>query len=1090
MSAKARERARKAREARAKTRMEKAAAVSLQRLWRGFRCRSRISVQLQARVFKNFIAQICSIFQLSPVLAQKAAQGNSHFAFPENVLQPFVVKTLLIERKGFFGAERQLFADTVLQKLVPLLLASTRAGHLKIAVAGFLDFIIVEAAKAATDNLREGVLAMAVNLINASVDDRYVVSCGREVMVSFGSLVETTVSLKANVVTALWTIALRIAAEKPESATLLFGRHFAIRKAFRPCFRALFDLMKEKQGLAWADSICGEESVLLSSLVMMRGLEPAVAPAGTAYDSEDDVDPAESSIIRANVRENCKTFAILTALVTYTANKSETTSVQRLSKALAKRALFYERSEPTSANRDYDMSLRVLRTGIAVSGDKGLWSNLGEILLQRARFAVACGLIDDEHRLLIEVLKIGSSKLGFLRWKDAKKRLNDLQLRRKNLDIHMKKFTRKFQRHKKMEAAEAASRAAEEARYATESLSPEEQAAAEAERKKRRDKRLRMKTKNKEEAERLAQDRKEATFKRREESRRRRAAAAILNASSKARTTPLEQPSAEDKIKVAEIEAAAARALQEQTAKILALREAMKAGEQQREQNRKRERRRREREAQKDLAEAKRKEEEAWMKKRREIEKKKREGVKRAEEAAKLSAEKERDAEEARELARKEAEALAKFLEENPICIYCGWPKESDGDLCPRCFKDETVGADSRHAQHSNNSSFGGMASAVGQADVGLKEEEEVSILSDSSSDDLDDELYCPLTLARYAEPVIAADGFTYEKRAILEWLKKGHKRSPMTNLELSNFELKKDHDVIRRIRDLQEFRLADEEFCEIETSSETAEDEYADEGAVSRRSPVSTMIRMKDGVQLTLWRAIAGTVDELVALQRSNFRWIVLMVSAGRFAGACFERGILSKSKTVQRYVTRRGQGGSQSAKDSTGKIAQSAGSSLRRQQEINFRKDVAEILLSWKDQIAAADVVWVAASKKNRNILFSRAPGMPAKPQLEKTDPRIHFTPFQSARPTLEEAKRVCRCAATCLLSEPDADSEEVKPKIRRRIPPQYLFPGQTIERRDAVSAVVHEGLGEVLLWELSGVEDLASIFVDGTGVMGMFF
>jgi hypothetical protein len=36
-------------------------------------------------------------------------------------------------------------------------------------------------------------------------------------------------------------------------------------------------------------------------------------------------------------------------------------------------------------------------------------------------------------------------------------------------------------------------------------------------------------------------------------------------------------------------------------------------------------------------------------------------------------------------------------------------------------------------------------------------------------------------------EPVLAADGFSYERSAILQWLQLGHTTSPMTNQPLEH---------------------------------------------------------------------------------------------------------------------------------------------------------------------------------------------------------------------------------------------------------------------------------------------------------------
>ncbi|CAF2830389.1 unnamed protein product [Rotaria sp. Silwood2] len=51
------------------------------------------------------------------------------------------------------------------------------------------------------------------------------------------------------------------------------------------------------------------------------------------------------------------------------------------------------------------------------------------------------------------------------------------------------------------------------------------------------------------------------------------------------------------------------------------------------------------------------------------------------------------------------------------------------------------------------------------------------------------DTLTCPLTLAIFIDPVVAADGFTYERSSITAWLK-NNDRSPMTNQKLPNKDL------------------------------------------------------------------------------------------------------------------------------------------------------------------------------------------------------------------------------------------------------------------------------------------------------------
>ncbi|CAF1362648.1 unnamed protein product [Didymodactylos carnosus] len=48
-----------------------------------------------------------------------------------------------------------------------------------------------------------------------------------------------------------------------------------------------------------------------------------------------------------------------------------------------------------------------------------------------------------------------------------------------------------------------------------------------------------------------------------------------------------------------------------------------------------------------------------------------------------------------------------------------------------------------------------------------------------------DDSLRCPITLELFSDPVLAQDGHTYEREAIVEWIEKNG-RSPITDQQLS----------------------------------------------------------------------------------------------------------------------------------------------------------------------------------------------------------------------------------------------------------------------------------------------------------------
>jgi len=67
-----------------------------------------------------------------------------------------------------------------------------------------------------------------------------------------------------------------------------------------------------------------------------------------------------------------------------------------------------------------------------------------------------------------------------------------------------------------------------------------------------------------------------------------------------------------------------------------------------------------------------------------------------------------------------------------------------------------------------------------------------------------DDSLICPITFQLFRDPVLAQDGHTYEREAIVKWLEKGG-RSPLTNQPLSlehlypNYAIKKAIDYFEK---------------------------------------------------------------------------------------------------------------------------------------------------------------------------------------------------------------------------------------------------------------------------------------------------
>jgi hypothetical protein len=62
--------------------------------------------------------------------------------------------------------------------------------------------------------------------------------------------------------------------------------------------------------------------------------------------------------------------------------------------------------------------------------------------------------------------------------------------------------------------------------------------------------------------------------------------------------------------------------------------------------------------------------------------------------------------------------------------------------------------------------------------------------------------LCCPITHEVFKDPVVAADGITYERQAITGWLTT-HDTSPMTNIPLANCELHPNNLVRTLIEEL-----------------------------------------------------------------------------------------------------------------------------------------------------------------------------------------------------------------------------------------------------------------------------------------------
>ena len=130
---------------------------------------------------------------------------------------------------------------------------------------------------------------------------------------------------------------------------------------------------------------------------------------------------------------------------------------------------------------------------------------------------------------------------------------------------------------------------------------------------------------------------------------------------------------------------------------------------------------------------------------------------------------------------------------------------------------------------------------------------------------------------------------------------------------------------------------------------------------------------------------------------------------------------------------------GGRQSAKDATGKSIKSAGSALRRHNEVStfythvicmpcvtphsrklcghcitscmwsyaqaaLERDIQDTLQAWKERLQGALLIFVHAPSSNAAAIFGGE-----HPVLNRADVRVRSVPFTTRRPTFAETKRV---------------------------------------------------------------------------------
>ncbi|KAL1217125.1 hypothetical protein V5N11_021462 [Cardamine amara subsp. amara] len=131
----------------------------------------------------------------------------------------------------------------------------------------------------------------------------------------------------------------------------------------------------------------------------------------------------------------------------------------------------------------------------------------------------------------------------------------------------------------------------------------------------------------------------------------------------------------------------------------------------------------------------------------------------------------------------------------------------------------------------------------------------------------------------------------------------------------------------------------------------------------------------------------------------------IVLLASGGHFAACVFHGKSVVAHKTFHRYVVRAKAGKKQSTKDgSSGRSIHSAGASLRRYNELALKKDIQELLASWKPYFDGAACVFVHAPSSSRQLLYNGG-----KPYFSCQNCAVRNVPFTIRRPTFKESQRI---------------------------------------------------------------------------------
>ncbi|KAL5792552.1 hypothetical protein ACOSP7_001146 [Xanthoceras sorbifolium] len=269
--------------------------------------------------------------------------------------------------------------------------------------------------------------------------------------------------------------------------------------------------------------------------------------------------------------------------------------------------------------------------------------------------------------------------------------------------------------------------------------------------------------------------------------------------------------------------------------------------------------------------------------------------------------------------------------------------------------------------------------------------------------------------------------------------------------------------DIVKE-EDLDE--LTSDSFKDYEISSISGSEDESDK--ISHRNDLDgrlvesirkkLFIRLKTGERVSIWKCLLLNESESVSyendkvasvndgqclresevIERLNFLLheprnnthfrVVLLARAGHFAGCVFDGNSVVVHKTFHRYVVRAKAGKKQSSKDASGRTIHSAGASLRRYNELALKKDIQELLSSWKPYFDDSFCVFIHAPSTNRQLLFNGD-----KPYFSNHRCAIQNVPLTVRRPTLKETQRVYKQLTQVAYEE---DGKDITPGANEKL------------------------------------------------------